>query len=159
ERRLPGEQGVVGAEPAGGGGASTPSFALPTGATPGVPDGPAPLAIGPLTMAWGERTYVMGVLNVTPASFSGDGLLRSAAPVDSALVLAARMVADGADLLDVGGASSRPGHAAIPPDEEAARVLPVIRALASAHPGTAISIDTTSPAVAASALDAGAHLL
>ena len=69
------------------------------------------------------------------------------------------MVTDGADLLDVGGASSRPGHAAIPPDEEIARVVPVIRAIAAELPGTVISIDTTSPAVAGAALDAGAHLL
>jgi len=68
-------------------------------------------------------------------------------------------VADGADILDVGGASSRPGHADVPPAEETARVVPVIRALADAMPGTAISVDTTSPTVAAAALDAGAHLL
>jgi dihydropteroate synthase len=77
----------------------------------------------------------------------------------AALDQARRMVADGADLLDVGGASSRPGHADIPPDEEIARVVPAIRAIASELPGTAISIDTTSPAVAAAALEAGAHLL
>jgi dihydropteroate synthase len=69
------------------------------------------------------------------------------------------MVADGADLLDVGGASSRPGHTAVPPDQEIARVVPVIGALAADLPDTAISIDTTSPAVAAAALDAGAHLV
>jgi dihydropteroate synthase len=96
---------------------------------------------------------------VTPDSFSGDGLLRATDPVDAAVSLATRMVEDGADLLDVGGASSRPGHAEIAPGEEAARVIPVIRALAAALPSAAISIDTTSPAVAAAALDAGAHLL
>jgi dihydropteroate synthase len=69
------------------------------------------------------------------------------------------MVADGADILDVGGASSRPGHTEIPADEETARVVPVIRALAAVLPGTPISIDTTSAVVAAAALDAGAHLL
>jgi dihydropteroate synthase len=69
------------------------------------------------------------------------------------------MVADGADILDVGGASSRPGHAVIAPDEEAPRVVPVIEALRSTLPDTAISVDTTSPAVAVAALDAGAHLL
>jgi dihydropteroate synthase len=159
ERRLPAERGVVGGRPGQGGGAATPSFGLPAGATPGVPNVPAPLAVGPLTVAWGERTYVMGVLNVTPDSFSGDGLLRATDPVDAAVSLATRMVEDGADLLDVGGASSRPGHAEIAPGEEAARVVPVIRALAAALPSAAISIDTTSPAVAAAALDAGAHLL
>jgi dihydropteroate synthase len=115
--------------------------------------------IGPATFAWGERTYVMGVVNVTPDSFSGDGLLAAADPVEAATALATRMVADGADLLDVGGASSRPGHAEIPPDVETARVVPVIRALAAALPGTPISIDTTSAVVASAALDAGAHLL
>ena len=159
EGRLPRERGVVRARPGQGGGAATPSFGLPAGAAPGVPGAPAPLAIGPATFAWGERTFVMGVLNVTPDSFSGDGLLGARDPVDAALGLASRMVGEGADLLDVGGASSRPGHAEIPPDEEAARVVPVIRALAGAHPGTAISVDTTSPAVASVALDAGAHLL
>jgi dihydropteroate synthase len=69
------------------------------------------------------------------------------------------MVAEGADILDVGGASSRPGHAPIEAAEEIGRVVPVIRALAAALPGTPISVDTTSPAVAAAALDAGAHVL
>jgi dihydropteroate synthase len=159
ERRLPAEQGVIGGRPGQGGGASTPSFALPADATPGVPGAPAPLTAGPLTFAWGERTYVMGVLNVTPDSFSGDGLLHATDPVDAAVALAQAMVRDGADLLDVGGASSRPGHAAVAPEEESSRVVPVIRALAAALPATAISVDTTSPAVAAAALDVGAHLL
>jgi dihydropteroate synthase len=96
---------------------------------------------------------------VTPDSFAGDGLLAAPDPVAAAIDQARRMVADGADLLDVGGASSRPGHAAIPPAEEIARVVPVIRALAAGLPDAVISIDTTSPAVAAAALDAGAHLL
>ena len=69
------------------------------------------------------------------------------------------MVDDGADILDIGGASSRPGHAAIPAAEETARVVPVVAAIAAALPDIAISIDSTSPAVAAAALDAGAHLL
>jgi dihydropteroate synthase len=110
----------------------------------------------------------MGVLNVTPDSFSGDGLLagapasgRGAAPdpVAAAVARARAMVAEGADLLDVGGASSRPGHAAINAAEEITRVVPVIAALRSALPDVPISIDTTTPAVAAAALDAGAHLL
>src|SRR3954447_12762899 len=159
ERRLPPERGVVAASAARGGGASTPSFTLPDGATPGVPGAPRPLAIGPTTFEWGRRTYVMGVLNVTPDSFSGDGLLASADPVAAAVLLGSRMVADGADVLDVGGASSRPGHAEIAPDDETARVLPVIRALVDALPDTVVSVDTTSPTVAAAALDAGAHLV
>ena len=101
----------------------------------------------------------MGVLNVTPDSFSGDGLLAAHDPVEAAVDQARRMAADGADLLDVGGASSRPGHAPIDPVEEIARVVPVIRAVAAALPDMPLSIDTASPAVAAAALDAGAHLL
>jgi dihydropteroate synthase len=69
------------------------------------------------------------------------------------------MVDDGADLLDIGGASSRPGHARLDPQDELARVVPVIRALAGALPATPLSIDTTSPTVAGAALDAGVHLL
>jgi dihydropteroate synthase len=159
ERRLPEERGVVRDWAALGAGASAPSFALPDGATPGVPGAPGPLAVGPATFAWGERTYVMGVLNATPDSFSGDGLLAVGDPVTAAIALGSRMVADGADLLDVGGASSRPGHADVAPDEEIARVVPVIRALADALPNTVISVDTTSPGVAAAALDAGAHVV
>ena len=122
-------------------------------------EAPVPLVIGPAVFAWGERTFVMGIINVTPDSFSGDGLLAAGDPVEVALVQARQMVADGADLLDIGGASSRPGHVPLDPADEAARVLPVIRALAVALPGTPLSIDTTSPMVAAAALDAGADLL
>jgi dihydropteroate synthase len=122
-------------------------------------DRPVPLTIGSATFAWGARTFVMGILNVTPDSFSGDGLLVAADPVDAAVAQARRMVADGADILDVGGASSRPGHAPVPPGEETARVVPVLRAVAAALPDTPLSVDTTSPAVAAAALDAGAAML
>jgi dihydropteroate synthase len=159
DRHLPLGRGVVGARPELGGGAATPSISLPDDAGPGLPGSPRPLAIGPRLFAWGERTYVMGILNVTPDSFSGDGLLGASDPAEAAIAQARRMVAEGADLLDVGGASSRPGHAPIPPDEEIARVVPVIRAVAEALPGTVISIDTATPAVAEAALDAGAHLL
>lgn len=159
DRFLSDERHVVGARPDAGGGAATPSFGLPSDAGPGLPGGPRPLVIGPRTFAWGERTFVMGVLNVTPDSFSGDGLLAAPDPVAAALVQAMRMAGDGADILDVGGASSRPGHAPIPSEQEIDRVVPVIRAVAAALPGIVISIDTTSPAVAEAALDAGAHLL
>jgi dihydropteroate synthase len=159
DRALPQERSVVAARPELGGGAATPSFALPGDAGLGLPGAPRPLAIGPRTFAWGERTYVMGILNVTPDSFSGDGLMAGGDPVAAAVSQARAMVEAGADLLDVGGASSRPGHAPLSADEESARVVPVIRALAAELPGTPISIDTTSPSVAAAALDAGAHLL
>ena len=159
ERHLPDERGVVRARPDEGGGAATSSRSLPADAGSGLPGAPRPIAVGPRTLDWGRRTWIMGILNVTPDSFAGDGLLAAADPIAAALDQARAMVAHGADLLDVGGASSRPGHAAIPPDEEIARVVPVVRVIASELPGTIISIDTTSPAVAAAALDAGAHLL
>ena len=159
-RALPAERGVVAPDPARGGGAATPSFALPADARTGLPGVPAPLLIGPRAFAWGTRTFVMGILNVTPDSFSGDGLLAEAGdPVAAAVALGRRMRDEGADLLDVGGASSRPGHAPLDPAEEAARVVPVVRALREALPEMPLSVDTTQPGVAAAALDAGAHLV
>ncbi len=120
------------------------------------------MRIGPRTFTWGARTYVMGVINVSPESFSGDGVTS----VDDAAAQARRFVAEGADILDVGGQSTRPGAAAteagfdeIAPDEEIRRVLPAIERLRAELPGTPISIDTYKPAVAEAALAAGAHLL
>ncbi len=158
-RTLPPERGVVAADPRRGG-ASTPSFALPASGGAGLPGVPAPLEIGPRTFAWGARTFVMGILNVTPDSFSGDGLLAAVGdPVTEAVRRAGQMVEEGADLLDVGGESSRPGHAAVDAAVEAARVVPVIRALRVALPDVPLSVDTVKPAVAEAALDAGAHLV
>lgn len=113
---------------------------------------------------WGTRTVVMGIVNVTPDSFSGDGLVEPPA-ADTADVVAAaveqarRMVAEGADILDVGGESTRPGHARVDEADELARVLPVIRAIHAALPATTLSVDTTRPAIAAAALEAGATML
>src|SRR5450756_1866227 len=123
-----------------------------------------PTQIGPRLFEWGSRTYVMGIVNVTPDSFSGDGLLvggrgRGAAPVEAAVVQARGMVKDGADILDVGGESTRPGHAAVAESDEIARVVPVIAAIHAALPDVPISVDTAKPGVAAAALDAGASLL
>jgi dihydropteroate synthase len=159
-RDLPEERGVVAPDAARGGGAATPSFALPPGASSGLPGVPAPLTIGPRAFAWGERTFVMGILNATPDSFSGDGLLKARDDArEAAVALARRMVAEGADILDVGGESSRPGHAPVDAADEMARVVPVIAALREALPGVPLSIDTTKPAVAEAALRAGAHLV
>jgi dihydropteroate synthase len=130
-----------------------------TPARPTTSADPAPMAIGSTTFVWSQRTYVMGILNVTPDSFSGDGLLAEADPTTHAVTLARRMVAEGADLLDIGGESTRPGHAPVDETEEIARVVPVIAALVAALPGIPISVDTTKPAVAEAALAAGAHLL
>jgi dihydropteroate synthase len=125
-----------------------------------MPGRPAPLEIGPRTFTWGSRTFVMGILNVTPDSFSGDGLLASGGdPVRAAVARARAMVAEGADLLDVGGESSRPGHATVSVADEIARVVPVVRALRATLPDVPISVDTTKPAVADAAIEAGAHLL
>ncbi len=118
--------------------------------------------IGSRTFAWGERTYLMGILNATPDSFSGDGLLSDTAaddPVDAAVATARAMVAAGADILDVGGESTRPGHRDVPVEEERARVVPIVAALREALPDTPISIDTTKPSVAEAALAAGADLI
>ena len=139
--------------------------------SPSHPIRPAPSRIGPTTFAWGERTFVMGILNVTPDSFSGDGLLDdetegergggAGAPdrVELAVATGRQMVAEGADILDVGGESTRPGHDAVGLDEERRRVVPVIAALRAALPDTPLSIDTTKPAVAEAALAAGADLV
>jgi dihydropteroate synthase len=118
-------------------------------------------AIGDLTCRWGERTYVMGVLNVTPDSFSGDGLLsrgEGSGREDELAARAAAMVAQGADLLDVGGESTRPGHAPVPAEEELARVLPAIARLRAAV-AVPLSIDTSKARVAEAALAAGAALV
>src|SRR5918912_2252801 len=95
--------------------------------------------IGNHVFSWGSRTYVMGIVNVTPDSFSGDGL---GLDHEAAIAHGLRMVEEGADLLDVGGESTRPGHQPVGADVEIARVLPVIEALA-ARVGVPISIDTT----------------
>jgi dihydropteroate synthase len=153
------QETVVAARPDAGGGVATPSFRLPADAGPGLPGRPHPLAIGPRVFAWGERTFVMGILNVTPDSFSGDGLLEDRDPVAAAVAIGRRMVDEGADLLDVGGESTRPGHATVDAAAETARVVPVLRALREALPTVPLSIDTTKPEVAAAALDAGASLV
>lgn len=116
---------------------------------------PEPLQLGPHRFEWGSRTYVMGVLNVTPDSFSGDGVWPDRA---AALRLAERHAADGADLLDMGGESTRPGATPLDAEEELRRVVPIIEALAPRLP-IPISIDTTKAVVARAAIEAGAMLV
>jgi dihydropteroate synthase len=165
DRELPAEGGVQAAVSGGLGGAATPSFRLPTGADTGIPSAPQPLRIGPSTFRWGQRTYVMGILNVTPDSFSGDGLLAGSDGTDAvdavavAIDQARAMAAEGADILDVGGESTRPGHEIVSTDDELKRVVPVIEGIRTALPEMPISIDTTKPAVTEAALDAGANLV
>ncbi len=98
---------------------------------------------------------LMGIINVTPDSFSDGGLF---ATVDAAVEHGLRLAAEGADLLDVGGESTRPGALPVPPAEEAARVLPVLRRLAS-QTKVPISVDTRNAAVARAALEAGAAVV
>jgi dihydropteroate synthase len=121
----------------------------------------ASLTIGSQTLAWGARTYVMGILNVTPDSFSGDGLMLSSTAKggEGGLELARHFLASGADILDVGGESTRPGSQPVSTEEELDRVLPVIRAIASEFPDAVISIDTYKAAVAEAALQVGARII
>jgi dihydropteroate synthase len=118
--------------------------------------GPLHWHVGGRVLDCSERTLVMGVLNVTPDSFSDGG--RFLDP-DAALSHAMRLVADGADVVDIGGESTRPGSDPVTAQEECRRVVPVIERLAAAHPGLAISIDTRKPEVAALALEAGACIV
>lgn len=113
------------------------------------------LSIAGRAFDWGERTYIMGVVNVTPDSFSGDGL---GDDIEAALKQAERMIEEGADLIDVGGESTRPGSEPISVEEELGRVVPVIEALAR-RADVPISIDTYKAEVAGEALTAGAHLV
>jgi dihydropteroate synthase len=110
---------------------------------------------GELELRWGERTYIMGILNVTPDSFSGDGL---ADDVKAAVARAKQMAADGADIIDIGGESTRPAAQPVSAEEELRRVIPVIESLAG-ELSVPMSIDTTKPGVALRALEAGARML
>ena len=106
---------------------------------------------------WGARTYVMGIINVTPDSFSGDGL-QGVARIGAALAQAEAMVAAGAHILDVGGESTRPGGSPVELDQELERVVPVVEAL-SARIAVPISIDTYKSEVARQAIAAGASIV
>jgi dihydropteroate synthase len=108
---------------------------------------------------WGKRSYVMGIVNVTPDSFSGDGLRVGSDWIERAVTRAGNFIGAGADILDIGGESTRPGSQAVSVDEEVARVCPVLEALAAAYPGTVLSVDTSKAAVAKAALGAGAAII
>src|SRR3954453_3893501 len=107
------------------------------------------------TLPIGERTLIMGILNVTPDSFSDGGQFVS---IDAALAHADRMVCEGADIIDVGGESTRPGGEPVTVEEEIKRVVPVIEALAQ-RSDVPISVDTTKSEVARVALYAGASIV
>ncbi|MGF1477986.1 MAG: dihydropteroate synthase [Cyanophyceae cyanobacterium] len=104
---------------------------------------------------WGKRTYLMGVLNVTPDSFSDGGEFNT---LEASLVQAHRLVEAGADILDIGGQSTRPGAEQIAPEEEFNRVIPVIQEVRS-HLDIPLSVDTTRASVAQAAVEAGADLV
>ena len=111
--------------------------------------------IGRRRFEWGARTYVMGIINVTPDSFSGDGL---GTDVDRAVAQGLRMVEEGADMLDVGGESTRPGHRPVTAAEEIARTEAAVARLAR-ETDVPISIDTYKLEVASRAVDAGATIV
>lgn len=114
-----------------------------------------PLTIRDTTFHWGKKTYIMAILNLTPDSFSGDGLFGD---VDRAVAQAREFVSQGADIIDVGGESTRPGSEPLPADEEMRRVLPTIERLVGKI-GVPISIDTYKAEVAEQALSAGASMV
>jgi dihydropteroate synthase len=132
------------------------------------------LKIGSHQLNWGERTYLMGTINMTPDSFSGDGLYKTLSKgkdhhldadknlddlvVGVALEQARRFVDAGADILDIGGESTRPGSKPINAEEEIQRVIPIIKVLAREFE-VLISIDTYKAQVAQAALEAGAHMI
>jgi len=104
---------------------------------------------------WGERTYVMGIINVTPDSFSGDGL---GSDVEAAVAQGKRLAAEGADILDIGGESTRPDAALVSAEEEMRRVIPVIERLAG-ELAVPVSVDTYRYEVAQRAISAGARMI
>lgn len=109
-----------------------------------------------LELELGRRTYIMGILNLTPDSFSDGGKYNQ---IEAALQHAKEMIEEGADILDIGGESTRPGHIQISEEEEIERVLPVIRSLRKQFPHVLLSIDTYKWKVAEAALEAGVHIL
>jgi dihydropteroate synthase len=120
---------------------------------------PAGLELRGTRLTWGARTYVMAIINVTPDSFSADGLAQPGADIAAmALAQARRAAAEGADLLDIGGESTRPGAQPIGVEEELRRVVPAVAAVAR-ELDLPISVDTYHAEVAAAALDAGARMV
>jgi dihydropteroate synthase len=115
----------------------------------------SPLIIRKYSFIWGKKTYLMGILNVTPDSFSDGGKFNT---LESALAQAQCMIEQGADIIDIGGQSTRPGAEQISLEEELNRVIPIIKKLRS-NTSIPISIDTTRAAVAEAAIKAGADIV
>ena len=114
------------------------------------------LLLDGIELDFSKQTYVMGILNVTPDSFSDGGQFNS---VELAVEQAKKMVADGAKIIDIGGESTRPGYTRISDEEEIARVVPVIEAILHEDLGVILSIDTYKSVVARAAIEAGAHMI
>lgn len=115
---------------------------------------------------WGSRTYIMGILNITPDSFSGDGLIPASETewttqeiVSSAVSQARDFLDSGADMLDIGGESTRPGAQTVPLEEELERVVMVLQSINEVFPDAFLSIDTYKAGVAEAALQAGARMV
>jgi dihydropteroate synthase len=111
--------------------------------------------LGSRELRWGSKTYIMGILNITTDSFSGDGVGKD---MEAALARAKRLVDEGADIIDIGGESTRPDSRPVTPEEEINRVLPVIKMLSS-EVDVPISIDTYKSEVARRAIEAGANMI
>ena len=107
----------------------------------------------------GKKTYIMGIINLTPDSFSGDGLLRERDYIRTALLQAEHFMQDGCDILDVGAESTRPGAVEISAEEELNRLLPVVKSLREAMPNVILSIDTYKAETAQACLAEGAHII
>ncbi|KMY30716.1 dihydropteroate synthase [Lysinibacillus xylanilyticus] len=114
-----------------------------------------PLTINGITLDYTAETFVMGILNVTPDSFSDGGKYNN---VEAAIAQAKKMVAEGAKIIDVGGESTRPGYERVSDEDEIARIVPVIQALVAEVPAV-ISVDTYKANVARAAIEAGAHII
>lgn len=110
---------------------------------------------GPYSLDYSQKTIIMGILNMTPDSFSDGGKFNH---IDQAVERACQMVKDGADIIDIGGESTRPGFAPVPLDEELERVIPVIQAISN-EVHVPISVDTYKAEVARQAITAGAHII
>lgn len=111
---------------------------------------------GDTKLELGQSTLIMGILNVTPDSFSDGGRYNE---TDLAVKHALQLVAEGADIIDIGGESTRPGHDKISADEELSRVIPVVEAIHREAPHIPLSIDTYKAEVARQAIEAGAHII
>ncbi|HAF60857.1 MAG TPA: dihydropteroate synthase [Anaerolineaceae bacterium] len=110
-------------------------------------------------LPFGNRTFIMGIINLTPDSFSGDGLLSRENAVEAAAEQAIHFVEDGADILDLGAESTRPGASRVEPQVELARLLPALKRILTLDMDVLISIDTSKAIVAHACLEAGAHII